>query len=365
VKIGIDARSLGTKICGVSRVTLSLINALGVVDKQNQYIIYTDAVREVPGLPANFHVVASGCNRMNAFYDLRFYRLLLEDDLDMLHVMHSWLPLFIPRRLKKLVTIHDIFTVTDPNFFSKRRPFHWIFRSYFFALTWMTANRTDVIITITKYCANEIRQVFNLKQKRFEIVHNSPGIRPGSASVPQKTIIDQDYLFYLGNFRSYKNVPTLIKGYAHFLKLTGSNVDLVIAGNDDNTGIYELCVLQGITDRVHFFNRPSDAFIDSLYSNAKVFVSPSLFEGFGIPPLEAMSYGIPVIISDAEALVEISGEAAVVFDRTSPEDLAAKIILLLNDPYLRADLVQRGYECAHSYTWEKSAKQLKAVYESI
>jgi len=264
LKIGIDARSLGIKICGVSRVTLSLINALGEVDKQNQYIIYTDTIREIPGLPANFSVVASGCNRMNALYDVRFYRLLLQDDLDMLHVMHSWLPLFIPSRVKKLVTIHDIFTVTDANFFCKRRPFHWIFRFYFLALTWMTANRTDVIITITNYCANELKQVFNLKHKRFEIVHNSPGIKPENGSEPRKALIDRDYLFYLGNFRSYKNVPILIKGYAHFLKSTGSHVDLVIAGNDDNTGIYELCALQGITDRVHFFARYSGVRIHNL-----------------------------------------------------------------------------------------------------
>lgn len=365
MNIGIDARALGPKICGVSRVAMSLIQALGQIDKINSYVIYTNTLTEIPGLPANFRIVATGCNRMNALYDYRFYRYMLQNDLDLLHVMHSWLPLFIPRRVKKLVTIHDIFTVTDPNFFAKRRPFHWIFRCYFWVLTWLTAVRTDVIITISRYCAEEIKRVFNLKDKKFEIVYNSPGIMPEGDSSRNAVLGDREYLFYLGNFRSYKNVPTLVEGYAHFLKSTGRNVELVLAGNDDSTQMRALCAKLGLGDRVHFFHRPSDESVDNLYRNARAFIFPSLYEGFGIPPIEAMSYGVPVIISDAAALVETSGDAALVFDRTSPKDLAAKISLLLNDADLRNNLVRRGYECASRYTWENSAKQLKSVYESF
>lgn len=365
MKIGIDARALGQKICGVSRVALSLIEVLGQIDELNSYVIYTNTVVKIPGLPANFRIVTTGCNRMNSLNDYRFYKFMLLDDLDLLHVMHSWLPLFIPRKVKKIVTIHDIFTVTDPHFFAKRRPFHWILRFYFWVLTWLTALRADVIITISRYCAEEIKRVFNLKDKRFEIVYNSPGITPEGDDSRSAVMGDREYLFYLGNFRSYKNVPTLVEGFAHFLKSTGQNIELVLAGNDDNTQIKALCARLSIADRVHYFYRPTDELVDHLYRNARAFVFPSLYEGFGIPPIEAMSYGIPVIISDAEALVETSGDAALVFDRTSPEDLAAKIKQILNDSDLRDDLVKRGYECARRYTWENSAKQLKAVYESI
>lgn len=365
MKIGIDARSLGAKICGVSRVTLSLIKALGLLDHINSYYIYTNLVTEIPDLPENFRVIPTRCDRMNALHDFRFYRLILNDNLDVLHVMHSWLPLFIPQHVKKLVTIHDIFTVTDPDFFNKRKPFHRIFRLCFAVLTWMTVKRSDVVITITNYCANDIKRRFDAQSKRFEIVHNSPGIKPEIKITSSDSIVKCDYMFYLGNFRSYKNVPTLLKGYAHFLSLTGSATDLVIAGNDDNTGVKVLCAGLGIMNRVHFFLRPSDEIVDNLYCHAKAFVFPSLFEGFGIPPIEAMSYGIPVIISDAEALVEIAGDAALVFDRTSPEDLAAKIMQILNNIDLRNDLVQRGYSCVRRYTWENSAKRLKTVYESL
>ena len=364
MRIGLDARSVGLKICGVSRVTLCQIEALAKIDSANEYIVYTDALDNIPGLPANFSVIKTGCNRMNALHDFRFRSFLERDNLDVLHVMHSWLPLSIPQGIKKVVTIYDIFTVTDPLFFIKRKPLHYIFREYFRLITWLTVARADAIFTISNYCVSEISRIFNAGYKKIEVVYLSPGVKPVEQSSAARLVLN-DYLFYLGNFRNYKNVPTLIRGYAHYLKCASSPVDLVIAGNDDNKAIHALCVELDITDKVHFFNRPSDEMVDNLYRNAKAFVFPSLFEGFGIPPIEAMSYGIPVIISDAEALVETSGDAALVFDRTKPEDLAVKIEQLLNNPDLRDDLVQRGYDCARRYTWENSAKQLKAVYESI
>lgn len=364
MRIGLDARSVGLKICGVSRVTLCQIEALAKIDSLNEYIVYTDALDNIPGLPANFSIVKTGCNRMNALQDFKFRRFLERDNLDVLHIMHSWLPLSIPAGIKKVVTVYDIFSVTDPLFFIKRKPLHYIFREYFRFITWLTVSRADAIFTISKFCVDEIRREFNANKKKIEVVYLSPGVTP--TGLPTNTrLVPNEYLFYLGNFRNYKNVPTLIRGYAQYLKKSASPADLVIAGNDDNAGIYALCSELGINDKVHFYHRPSDEMVDNLYSNAAAFVFPSLFEGFGIPPIEAMSYGIPVIISDAEALVETSGEAALVFDRTSPEDLAAKINQLINDPGLCKDLVQRGYECARRYTWENSAKQLKAVYESI
>ena len=364
MRIGLDARSVGLKICGVSRVTLCQIEALAKIDSINEYIVYTDALDDIPGLPANFSIVKTGCNRMNAFHDFRFRQFLKRDDLDVLHVMHSWLPMSIPTGIKKVVTIYDIFTVTDPLFFIKRKPLHYIFREYFRLITWLTVVRADAIFTISNYCVREIRSVFNAENKKIEVVYLSPGVKP--AEKPSfSRIVPNEYLFYLGNFRNYKNVPTLIRGYARYLKRSASPADLVIAGNDDSTEIRALCAELAITDKVHFYHRPSDETVDNLYRNARAFVFPSLFEGFGIPPIEAMSYGIPVIISDAEALVETSGDAALVFDRKSPEDLAVKIEKIFSDSDLREDLVQRGHECARRYTWENSAKQLKAVYESF
>lgn len=365
MRIGLDARSVGHKICGVSRVALCQIRALSSIDSENDYIVYTDTLDTIPGLSANFKIVRTDCNRMKIWNDYAFCKFLNRDNLDLFHSMHSWLPIFMPASICKLVTIHDIFTVNDPEFFAKRKPFHKIFREYFRILTRYTVSRADKIITISNYCANEIRKTFNAYDKRIEIVYNSPGIEPEKTSGKPEKLFDSDYLLYLGNFRSYKNVATLIRGYACFIKQTVSSVDLVIAGNDNNASMLELCCDLDIQKRVHFFYKPSDDVVNSLYTYADAFVFPSLYEGFGIPPIEAMSYGIPVIISDADALVETSGDAALVFDRTSPEDLAAKIKQILSDTGLRNDLVQRGFECARRYTWENSAKQLKAVYESV
>jgi len=278
--------------------------------------------------------------------------------------MHSWLPLLIPAGIRSIVTIHDIFSVTDRDFFIKRRPFHWLFRLYFKFLTKITIDRADVIITVSRYCEEEIKRVFNPHKKQIQVVYNSPGIIPDERLVSPR-LIQQNYFFYLGNFRGYKNVPTLINGYGRFLQRSGSKMDLVVAGNDAHTGMLILVKKLGIENRVHFITRPSDQIIDNLYRNASVFVFPSKFEGFGIPPLEAMSYGVPVVISDAAALIETANGAALIFDRNSPDDLADKLIKITEDNDLRADLVSLGRANAARYTWGNSAYQLLQIYNSL
>jgi glycosyltransferase involved in cell wall biosynthesis len=365
MKIGIDARSIGAKICGVSRVAFCEIKALSEIDRENEYIVYTDTLDAIPGISGNFRIVRTHCNRMNPMHDFMFYRFLKKDQPDLLHVMHSWLPLIIPRGIKKVVTIYDIFTVTDPLFFIKRKPFHWIFREYFRLVTWMSVVRADVIITISNFCRNEIRHTFRAWKKRIEVVYLSPGIVPDEKSGPAKRLVDKDYLFYLGNFRSYKNVATLIRGYAIYAGRNSRGVDLVIAGNDEDTQVKALAQELGMEQRIHFFHRPDDGKIDSLYHNASAFVFPSKYEGFGIPPIEAMSYGVPVIISNADALVETSGNAALVFDRHSPYDLAKKIEMLLSDSRLRETLIRKGHKNTEQYKWRNSAEKLKCIYTSI
>ena len=234
MKIAIDARSIGLKICGVSRVALCEIKALAALDRDNQYIVYTDVLDSIPGISKkNFNVVRTDCNRMNAFHDIRFSRFLKRDNPEVLHVMHSWLPFGIPAKIKKIVTIHDIFTVTDPDFFAKRQPLHHVLREYFRLITRLTIQRADVIVTVSGYCRKEIQRNFDTMGKRLEIVYQAPGIT--LTLYPERGCrrLVKGYFFYLGNFRSYKNVPTLIRGYDTFIRKTGADVDLVIAGNDD------------------------------------------------------------------------------------------------------------------------------------
>jgi len=367
MKIGIDARSIGNNICGVSRYAICILRVLSDLDKNNEYIVYTDVLDEIDGLGNNFKIHRTNCPRMNPIYDIKFYSFLKKDKLDIFHVFHSWLPEFIPSGLKLIVTIHDIFSITDPLFFIKRKPFHKIIRNYFKCITRRSLNKCDIIITVSYFCKNEIKKYFNISNKRIEVIYNAPGITFEESKYPTKRLIDDEYIFYLGNFRSYKNVDVLIHGFKIYLSKYSNKKDIkmVIAGNDSDKQVKFLTDELNIRERIIFFLIPSDEQVYNLYNYASALILPSKYEGLGLPPLEAMTFGVPVIISDAKALVETSGSAALIFRRNDPEDLSKAIKTILDDSNLRHDLVKKGFENVKKYNWKQSALKLLDLYNNI
>jgi glycosyltransferase involved in cell wall biosynthesis len=366
MKIGIDARSIGNGICGVSRYTVCILQALSELDKNNEYIVYTNVIDTIDGLGSNFKIHKTYCPRMNPIYDLKFYQFLKKDNLDIFHVFHSWLPGFIPSSLKSIVTIHDIFSITDPLFFIKRKPFHKIIRNYFKYITGKSLNRSDAIITVSYFSKSEIKKTFNILNKRIDVIYNAPGIVGKEGEYNINRLIDSEYIFYLGNFRSYKNVDVLIRGFKIYLsKYCNRELKLVIAGNDPSEQMKLFADELNIRERIIFLSKPSDEQIYILYKYASAFVFPSKYEGFGIPPLEAMSLGVPVIISDAEALVETSGSAALIFRRNDPEDLSMAMNTIMTDLNLRDSLVKKGFENIKKYSWKQSALKLLDLYNNI
>lgn len=373
MRVGIDARSIGHKICGVSRVTSCLVHALSGIDQDNQYVVYIDSVDPRWNLGSNFKVRRTACSRRNLFQDIRFYTILKKDRLDVLHVLHSWLPVLIPRKTKVIVTIHDIFSVTDPEFFLKYKPFQGLFQLYFKYLTMRAVRRSDVVLTVSNYCKNEIIKIFPDAEGKSKVIYNAPGIQNGlSGSVTKETpankgrMVDDEYLLFIGNCRSYKNVDVLIHGFHRLLgNMVGRKLKLVIAGNDPCNDIRERTNELGIAGQTLFFTNPSDEDVVSLYTHAEVFILPSRHEGFGIPAIEAMSLGTPVITSNAEALVEVVRDAALIFNRDDPEALASAVEKILMDLNLREELVAKGYKRAAKFTWGYSAKILKNMYENM
>lgn len=368
MRIGLDARSVSGKTCGVSRYALSVISALSEADTENEYIVYTDQLKAIEGLGSNFLVRRTDCPRMNAFYDLRFYGHLKRDQLDVYHALHSWLPEMIPSRTKAVVTIHDLFAVTDPQFFAERKPLDGLLRRYFRYVVGRSLKRSAAVVAVSSYCRRQLSENFSVDEGLVSVIPEAPGIvandfRESSGPAP----VEGQYLLYLGNFRSYKNVPTLVRGYAEFCgkRPAGKAPRLVIAGNDAGDKIQQLVDEVGISDNVEFMYRPTDSQIAALYKYATAFIFPSRAEGFGIPPLEAQSFGVPTIVSNADALVEVSGSAAVVFDKDNPSELAEAIARVVDNGDLRESLRQEGFRNAKQYSWSRCAERLKQLYGSL
>ena len=364
-KIGIDARSISNRICGVSRVATCLIEALSQIDAENRYIIYVDSIVPSVNLGENFEVKLTHCSRKNPIHDIKFYLILKRDRLDLFHSMHSWLPQFIPKGIKVVVTIHDIFSITDPQFFVKYRPFHKFYQLYFKYLTASAVKRAEAVVTVSNYSKDEIRKYFPVADRKIKVIYDASGFNCKRTNKGSRLIRDE-YFLYVGNCRSYKNVEVLIEGFSIFLKMNKDHkIKLVMAGNDPCEHIKTLVSRMGIGENIIFLLNPSDDDVGNLYQNAVAFVFPSKQEGFGIPVLEAMNARTPVIISDAEALVEVAGDAAMIFKRDNPQELALALERILHNNFLRQELIEKGYNRASQFTWELSAVKLKNLYLQI
>lgn len=365
MRIGLDARSINSKQCGVSRVASCIVQALSCVDKDNEYIVYTDNIVPKFNLNNNLRIHPTYCSRMNPMHDFKFYLILRRDKIDLYHSMHSWLPQFIPQGVKTVVTIHDLFSMTDPLFFIKYSPFHKLFQFYFGYLTKKAVSRADAVITVSNYCKNEIVKHFPVSNGKLHVIYNALGVSQKAVMAEGKTaLLGDKYFLYIGNCRSYKNVEVLIDGFNAF-RNKNPKVKLVIAGNDLCEHIKAKVRVLNIEKDVVFIHNPTDKEISDLYRGATAFIFPSKQEGFGIPVVEAMSAGTPVIISDAEALVEVAGDAALVFRRDNPEELALLMGKVYQDDFVRKELIGKGLKRASIFTWESSATQLIKIYHNL
>jgi len=348
-------------------VALRVIEALITADKENQYFVFTESESLAGVANDNVRVVATHCSRMSPFSDRKFSRIVAGFDLDVFHSFNSWLPFSIGfSDARKIVTIYDIFLITDPAFFRKYGVLKGLVQRYFRTLVERSIENSDLVVTISNYSAKQILEAFPSAAGKIKVVYLASGLTGAKTGISAGSNPDNPYLLYVGNCRSYKNVPVLVKGFSEYLCANReSGLQLVIAGNDSCPTVKKLVLDHGIAERVKFISNPSDESLRELYSGALAFVLPSREEGFGIPVLEAMEMGVPVIISDAEALLEVANGAALVFCKNAPSHLASLISRVVGDEALRKELRFNGFMRSADFSWEKSAADVKACYEEL
>lgn len=364
LRIGIDARSIQADRCGVSRVAARLVEALSAADAHNDYRIYTEDFSSWPGLGPNVQIVKTGLNRLNPLMDAHFGRILSADGLDVFHSMHAWLPLRLPSACRAVVTIHDAFAVSDPDFFIRRGFLRSAYRGWFdFSLRY-SIKKAAAIVTVSQYSAGEITRLYPGANGKVVVIPNGAGIGPEVGDVPSP--VGAPYLLYVGNCRSYKAPEVLIEGFAAYKKeCPASPLRLIVAGNDPCPDIRAMAERLGVSRSIEFIRAPSDEALAALYRGCRSYVTTSRFEGFGIPLLEAMTFGKPAITSDADALVEVAGDAALTFRRGDALGLAGRIRELETRPGLADELARRGTLRAREFGWDRSARALAALYEKI
>ena len=336
-KIFVNGRFLTQKITGINRFACELCNALTDLGIE---IIIVAPKKIQPGYSINSRVESFGWLKGPLWeqIDLPLYLLFHRNQL--LLSFSGLGPLLYKN---KVTTIHDLAFLVNPSWYSKS--YYWFYR---FA-TPLMAKYSKKIITVSAFSKNEIIREMGIPAEKIEVIYNAVHMMPRVEFPPVASRIDGKYIFSVSSIDPRKNINRLIEAY----KRSGLETDykLILAGKSGK--VFNMQVSSEIVQ--YSLGYVSEDELQALYQNASLFVYPSLYEGFGIPPLEAMACGCPTVISDIPVFKEIFGNAACYVDPGNADDIKNGMIRVLTDRAYRDSLMISGFEQVKKYNWKRSA----------
>ncbi|MCL4360138.1 glycosyltransferase family 4 protein [Patescibacteria group bacterium] len=367
MKIGIDARLI--RETGVGRYIRNLIHELSLIDTENDYRVFLRRESSGGFVPPNGHwqIRRADIPWHSVTEQILLPYIFMREHLDLLHVPYFTIPLLYPGRL--VVTIHDLTilhfdtgkasTLPLPLYTARRYGYRTVLR-----LGLMKAGK---IIAVSESTKDEIIAHYHTPPDKIVVTREGVGI-PAGGDGGQRPL-PYPYLLYVGNAYPHKNLETLLLAYRMVLRKKlhhRSGIHLVLAGPKDyfSERLAKTVGAQGIGDHVHFMTGVADHELGILYRHATAFVFPSRMEGFGLPGLEAMALGIPVLCSDIPVFHEIYNDAALYFDPYQPAAIADTILSVIGDSALRSRLKKKGEAQAGKYSWSNLARATLAVYRS-
>jgi glycosyltransferase involved in cell wall biosynthesis len=372
--VALDMRRVGA--FGVGTYVRNVVRALAHLDRANEYVLIgaADRLREWEELPANFVPVTFTPEPSSPNYYLEFHRILRQRACDVLHVPYLFYrPLFSP--CPYVLTVHDLLAFFYPAL--NGNGFNRALHSW---LTRRALNSAAHIMAVSNFTCNELKRLYGIPGERIRVVYNAIDDRlsRGHATLDERQTIAERYqvhypfLLYAGNIQPHKNIVRIIEAFS---ALKGElqkeeklgDLKLIIIGDElsQHPDLRRTVVRSGVQNDVRFLGFVP---IDSLrifYDVAKIFVFPSLYEGFGLPPLEAMAHGTPVVTSNVSSLPEVVGNAAVMVNPENVFEIMRALHRVLVDQPLRERMKERGYNQAQRFSWHKSAEQILDVYRQV
>ncbi|HVB72396.1 MAG TPA: glycosyltransferase family 1 protein [Ktedonobacteraceae bacterium] len=382
MKIGINALFFRFLSTGSGQYLTHLLNALAEVDSENEYVLLgPDPLPQDFTLNEHFHfeqVPYPNLIRRNLPLEKLFWEQYAAPagasraKADLFHV-----PFFAPpyfSRTPAIATIHDIIPVRLAVY--RESP---LMRAYMQLVT-RAAHKAALIITVSQHAKQDIVDVLKVPPERIRVTYEAAGDEYKPVTDPDilarararyDLSADSRYIFYLGGLDHRKNVPLLVRAFAHvYQQANDPNLQLLIAGNPDQKSgplfpdPRPVAADLGMSGQI-IYRYIEEEDKPAMYSGASAFVFPSYYEGFGLPPLEAMSCGAPVICSNRTSLPEVVGDAAITFDPDNTGQLVAALRDVLANSELEADLRSRSLQQAAHFNWRKTAAETLAIYEEV
>ena len=365
--IGIDARKI--RDFGIGTYVRNLVRGLAQLDQENKYLLLVgpNGPESLGGLPDNFQLVAER-SRVYSIRELfalswRLWRLKL----DLYHATHYVLPLVVP--CKSVVTIHDIIHLLYPEFLPSRLAFFYAQR-----MIRGTLSRSDRVIAVSQNTRSDLLRFFDADGRNIEVVFNGVDAvfhqrlsAEDLARWQRQLGISPPYLLFVGNPKPHKNLDNVIQAFAKAQAIHAFDGDLVCVGGNPEADLRtrQRAEAAGVADRIRLLGQVGDEALPAIYQGATLFLYPTLYEGFGLPVIEAMASGVPVITSNTSALREIGEGYAHLVNPLDVEALARAIAHSMADEQHRASLAELGLRRAREFSWERTARRTLAVYKSV
>jgi glycosyltransferase involved in cell wall biosynthesis len=372
MNIGIDVRSMFGTPTGVGRYVSNLLRHLSHLNPEQHYWLYTDCQVDAPIIPqANFHQKSLRLPFAQNYFTWNHFRLppeLLLHPVDLFHFPFYTIPII--RNYKSIVTIHDITYEVHPEWYSWKglvamRPF-----------SRYAARHADKILTDSNYSKQDLMKYYNVPEEKIVVTYL--GVEEWFRPIDDQTALDTtrakyritspQMILYVGSIHTRRNIIQLLQAFQK-VQQTIADVQLVLVGKQEypymdlQVLIHEL----GPTSQVilagylHIY----DPHLLALYNLADLFIYPSSYEGFGLPPIEAMACGTPVITSNNTSLPEVTGDAAILIDPLNIDEMAEAMIQVLMNQQMRQEMIAKGINQAQKFSWEQVAKETLAVYQEV
>lgn len=356
-RIVIDARIINSS---TGRYVQRLVEHLQDIDQENHYIILVPEKDKNYWQPrvSNFEVRITNYKNYSFGEQVGFARLLYQLKPDLVHFCMPQQPLAYLKR--HITTVHDLTLLRTYNSDKNWLTFHLkqlVGRAVFFII----GHTSQHILTPSRYTKNQYQKFAKISQKKITVTYEASDI-PNTGTTPVALPFKQ-FLLFVGQQSDYKNCRHLMQAHQQLRSTGHPELGLVFAGPmNEATKRNQAWAKQQTFKGIHFTGFVSDQQLAWLYGNCAAYVFPSFMEGFGLPGLEAMSFGAPVVSSNATCLPEIYGPAAHYFDPHSVTDMAQRIGEVIGDETLRAQLIAAGVEQVKKYSWRKMAQQTHQAY---
>ena len=379
MKIAIEGQRLfRKKKHGMDMVALELIRNLQLIDQENEYVIFVkpDEDDQIFQETSNFKIVKLDGEFYPLWEQIALPKAAAREGCDILHCTSNTAPVF--SSIPVVDTLHDIIYMEHSYLKILKgsgTPYQKFGNVYRKLIVPRIVRKSRKIITVSHFEKDRIAEFFGMKgDPRLTAVYNgvSEHFKPVNdqaelARVKEKYHLPDRFFFFLGNTDPKKNTKGTLTAYADFVKQTNSELHLLMLDYDLNELKKILSEIEApeLIDRIHLTGYVVNTDLPAIYSQCDVFLYPSLRESFGIPILEAMGCGVPVITSNTSSMPEIAGNAALIIDPYKPEEITAAMIQLTTNNTLRDSKIKMGYEQAALFSWKAMAENVLKIYQEI